>query len=297
MADKPVNVLVIGATGNIGSQVISVLKDKYKGVNPIAAVHNNKAEKLGVPSREFDFNNPETVKEALKGIKRVFLLTPPGLEQAKQCNMVVEAAKENGVDFIVRLSGNAVVDENTIIGKNLLAAENVVEQSGLGYTHLRASNFYSNLFNKANFIKTGVLPTAAKKGKVWWIDPSDVGAVAAAILANPDPHKGIAYVLNGPDYYSYNDIARLFEKEIKREVTHVPLTAADYQKELEESFSKFIEHEGTRKLLAQALTELDTIVEKGKYRKVPGNFHVEEIAEKEPKSLETWIHENANAFK
>jgi uncharacterized protein YbjT (DUF2867 family) len=71
-------ILVLGATGNVGSQVVKQLADA--GANVRAAVRSlSKAEALkgdGVSLTEFDTDKPETVEAAFQGVDKVFLLTP-----------------------------------------------------------------------------------------------------------------------------------------------------------------------------------------------------------------------------
>ncbi len=100
-------ILVLGATGNVGSQVVKQLADA--GANVRAAVRSpSKAEALkgdGVSLTEFDTDKPETVEAAFQGVDKVFLLTPLVPNMVALSANLVEAAKKAGVKLIVKSSG------------------------------------------------------------------------------------------------------------------------------------------------------------------------------------------------
>jgi uncharacterized protein YbjT (DUF2867 family) len=90
-------ILVLGATGNVGSQVVKQLS--AIGANVRAAVRSpRKAEALkgnGVSLTEFDTDKPETVQAAFQGVDKVFLLTPLLPNMVELSANLVEAAKKS----------------------------------------------------------------------------------------------------------------------------------------------------------------------------------------------------------
>ena len=92
-------ILVTGATGTVGSEVVKQLHtSSSSGYNTIrATVHSqNKADKLRhnnntdkeVEIANIDYNKPETLKEALKNVDRVFLLTPFRSDMVQTCHLI-----------------------------------------------------------------------------------------------------------------------------------------------------------------------------------------------------------------
>ncbi|MFQ5909017.1 MAG: SDR family oxidoreductase [Thermoplasmata archaeon] len=81
----PNTILVTGATGNVGGEVVKQLS--AKGADVRACCHTpSKADKVrgsGVEIIEVDYAEPETVEAAFPRVERLFLLTPgwPGIEK------------------------------------------------------------------------------------------------------------------------------------------------------------------------------------------------------------------------
>jgi len=99
-------ILVTGATGNIGSYVIPQLLEA--GTRVRALVRNvSKASSLaeaGITLFEGDFSNPEKVKRAVSDVDAILAITPAGPEAVIQGNVLLNAAKNSGSPYYVRLS-------------------------------------------------------------------------------------------------------------------------------------------------------------------------------------------------
>ena len=102
-------ILVTGATGNVGSQVVQQLV--ASGIMPRVAVRSmNKAESLkkaGAEPVEMDLERPETVQSALTGVDKVFLVSPFVPNMVELTAILIEAAKRANVQQIVKLSALA----------------------------------------------------------------------------------------------------------------------------------------------------------------------------------------------
>ena len=171
--------LVIGANGTVGSQLVrllravghNVLKATSRPVtDPATEVHLNLVTRAGLDT-------------ALRGVSKVFMLSPPGhTNQDELLNPVVDAAKAHGVQKIVLMTAmGANADENAPMRK----AEVHLETSGLAYNIIRPNWFMQN-FN--SFWIQGILehgkiflPVGAAKGS--FIDARDISAVAARLLS------------------------------------------------------------------------------------------------------------------
>ena len=72
-------ILIIGATGRVGSQVIKYLEKNKEGIEIIYSTSNPKTkekwEKENKSTLLLDLNKPELFESLLKGIHRIFLLT------------------------------------------------------------------------------------------------------------------------------------------------------------------------------------------------------------------------------
>ena len=104
------NILITGATGTLGSEVVRQLASVDSEVNIKAAGHSLQylekiSENHRIKSMQIDFNEPETIKKALKNIDKVFLLTPfqPNMVQYSS-NLLTEIIKTDKIKHIVKVS-------------------------------------------------------------------------------------------------------------------------------------------------------------------------------------------------
>ena len=99
--------LIIGASGRVGSEVIKSLEKNKQNIEIIYSTSNQttkeKWEKEGKSTLLLDLNKPELFESLLKGIHRIFLLTGYSSEMLFQAKLLIDAAKKNGVEFIVHL--------------------------------------------------------------------------------------------------------------------------------------------------------------------------------------------------
>jgi ketosteroid isomerase-like protein len=88
---------------------------------------------------------------------------------------------------------------------------------------LRANFFMTNLIVSADPVRgAGTLPAPAGGGAVAMIDPRDVAAAAAAVLADPHAVAG-RYELTGPAAVTYGDVARILSQATGRPIHYVDL--------------------------------------------------------------------------
>lgn len=217
-------ILVTGATGTIGSQIVKELAGK-PGVSVRAAVRSlDKARSLpsgNVTPVEFDYAKPETFAPALKGADRLFLLTPVSQDQVAQSKQLVEAARAAGVRHIVKLSALGVDNEpGILLGRWHREAERAIEASGISYTHLRPGNFMENFIEYYPPGPDGNIYLPFGQGAASFIAAEDVGAVGAAVLTS-DAHANRAYELTGPEALTVAQVAAILSEVSGRQIRYV----------------------------------------------------------------------------
>ncbi len=107
-------ILVTGATGNIGGDLVNLLVAKGAAVR---ALVRDPAKAAGMQARGVEivagsFDRPETLDAAMRGVERVFLLSRSAPDQVALQGNVVAAAKRAGVRRIVKLSDAGAGPEN-----------------------------------------------------------------------------------------------------------------------------------------------------------------------------------------
>lgn len=222
-------ILVTGATGTIGREVVNELAKKSASAR--AGVRDKaKALKLFGPASElveFDFENANTFSKALDGVRSLFILPPLTPDQIEVVNRLVDAAKNAGVRKIVKLSAIGVDTGLTFaVGDSHAATDRHICESGIAYTILRPNSFMQNFINYFP-PRDGVIYLPWGDGKASFIDTRDIAAVAAEALTS-NRHDGKIYTLRGPAALGIADVVRLLSQASGHEIKYidVPESAA-----------------------------------------------------------------------
>ncbi len=219
-------VLVIGATGKVGSELLKLLVGSK--LQARAATRNpGQAGKFlpgSVETVEFDFEKPKTFTPALRGVKKVFLIARPTDNKSDQAGIpFVEEARRQGVAHIVNLTAMGIEHNDTF---PLRVLEKYIEASGIAFTHLRPNWFMQN-FNQGimadEIRRTGSLHLPAADAKISFIDVRDIAAMAFAALTDPR-HEGKAYTITGDDALDHHQVTAALSVVAGRRISYVPLT-------------------------------------------------------------------------
>ncbi len=221
-------ILVTGATGNIGSQV--VLRLKEKNLEVIAGVSSlsraGRFSKQSFDSAILNFAQPETLETAFDGVDRLFLLLPLVEPMGDWGLRVIAAAQKAGVQFILRSSGlGAGGPIDFELGQVHGRIDQALMASGLSYTIVRPNSFMQNYINffggmikdqRSIFLPQG-------QGRISLIDVRDIAAVDAEILASPKNHLQKIYDLTGPEALNNEEIARIISRVIGKPIAYVDI--------------------------------------------------------------------------
>lgn len=212
-------ILVTGATGNVGAEVIRLLQQQ--NCHAIAAVRNpDKAEQIlgsNIHCIPFDFTNPNTFTSAFLGVNKLFLVRPPALANLrKDIAPALQAAIAAGVEHIVFLSILGA-ERNKVVPHSQI--ERYITELGIKATFLRASFFMQNLnTTHREDIKNGELFLPAGNGKTSFIDVRDIAAVAVRALIE-DGHSN-AYALTGNEALTYYEVADIFTSVLGKQIRY-----------------------------------------------------------------------------
>lgn len=209
------NILVTGASGQLGSQVVEQLLKTFKGKIIAGSRSVEKLESLkakGIEVRKVDFDDPSSTDEAFKNVDKLLIvstdaLAVPGLRLKQHLN-AINSAKKNNVKYIVYTSLSNVLESPISFAPDHAGTEKAIVDSGIPYTILRNNWYFENLASAVGPAKqSGTLMSSTDDGKVAFVSRADCARVAAAVLISDDYKNQIIEVTNS-EAYSYADIAK-----------------------------------------------------------------------------------------
>lgn len=218
----PGRILVLGATGRVGSALVAELG--WLGERVVAASRragpDGGGESLaGVATVPFDFENPATYAGAVRGVDRVFLVARPGDDHADAFSVpFLDVARRAGVRRVVNLTAMGVEQlEQSALRK----IERHLEASGMAWTHLRP-NWFMQVFCAQPLlgdVRAGSLRIPAGDATLSFIDLRDISAVAARALTTSG-HECRAYTLTGGEALDHDSVAAAITRASKRVVRY-----------------------------------------------------------------------------
>lgn len=250
-------IAVTGATGQLGSLVVEQLKKRVANENLVALVRSpEKASKLGIEARAFDYNQPEGLSDALNGIDRLVLISGSEIGQrARQHANVIEAAKKAGVQWIVYTSLlHADISSLNLAGEHI-ATEKALKESGIAHTVLR-NGWYTENYTASieGALGAGAFVGSAGDGKISSATRADY-AEAAAVAVTDESHKGKVYELAGDKAYTLTDLAAEISKQSGKDLPYNNLPEAEY--------ASILKNVGLPDMFAGAIASWDTGASKG----------------------------------
>ena len=212
--NHPSNILVIGGTGKTGRKVVQGLKKQGQNVRVGA--------RSSTPA--FDWHDPATWPGALAGMDKVYIVYYPDLAVPGAYEAVkglTEEAKKAGVKKAVLLSGKGE--------KEAERCEQVVANSGLDYTLVRASWFNQNFSESflMDPILAGHVALPMPEAKIPFVDTGDIADVVVKVLLD-DAHNGKTYAVTGPRTITFEEAVREIAASTGKEIKYQPVSLDDY---------------------------------------------------------------------
>ncbi|NWQ44114.1 SDR family oxidoreductase [Bacillus sp. EB106-08-02-XG196] len=197
-------ILVTGATGKLGSKVVDLLLKSLPASEVAVSVRNpEKAEGLrarGVEVRQGDFDHPETLDLAFRGIDRLLIISADGDNETRirQHTNAVQAAERAGVKFIAYTSLANATESTNIMAPPHVSTEAAIIKTGIPYSFLRNNWYLENEIGSIQGALAGApWVTSAGAGRVGWALQQDFAEAAVAVLIG-NGHENTVYELSGP---------------------------------------------------------------------------------------------------
>jgi uncharacterized protein YbjT (DUF2867 family) len=279
-------ILITGANGNVGKEVLrQVAQTGVQARGAFQSIDKAKGAPSGVEIAVVDYNQPETLRAALKGVERVFLVGPPTKElPALECK-AVDVIKQAGVGHLVKLS--AMGGRESTFTRQHAESEDYIASRGVPYTFLRPNGFMQNMvsYNAQTINSQNAFYGTEGDGQVSQIDVRDVAAVAVKALTE-DGHVGKTYTLTGPEALKNAELARILSDALGREIRYVNLAPAQLREALVSA--------GVPEWNADALLDLQRLYREGKAATV--TREVEQILGRKPISFAEFARDYRAAF-
>lgn len=213
-------ILVTGATGKYGMNVIDHLLSKGVDASQISALVRDAAKgqtlkDRGVELRLGDYTNYESLVKAFRGVDTLLLVSSSDREitnRTAQHINAVKAAKEADVKHIVYTSFIRKPGfEHSAIAlfeESHLKTEQFIKDSGIDYTILQNGIYLEMIpvFAGEKAAETGVILFPAQEGKASWVLRKELAEAAAHILTT-EGHENKTYALTNTESTSFDDIA------------------------------------------------------------------------------------------
>jgi uncharacterized protein YbjT (DUF2867 family) len=272
-------ILLTGATGSIGRATMTALRAANAAFK-VAARNPADLHAQGVPSVAFDWDQLSSYLPALQGVDRLFLLTPNSERQVGYILQAVAAARRAGVTHIVRVSVmGADAEPGVILGRQHFAAEREIRASGIGWTILRPTFFMDNFirYYGVDPHKDSQVYLPNGDGKAAWVDPADVGEVAARVLCT-DRHAGSVIDLTGPELLSTAEVLSVLGSVLGHRYAYVDVS--------EPAARAAMEKTGMPAWLVDAFLELNALIRQGHAATLTSG--VQQVLGRPPRSMREW---------
>lgn len=210
-------ILVIGATGKVGSRVVTRLAAKGYAVRGVS-----RSARL-----RFDWFDASTWPNALRDVRAAYIAFSPDLAMPGAEAIIaafVDAAKSAGVEQLVLLSGRGE--------RGAQRCEVIVQQSGLRWTVVRCSWFFQNFTEGMlrDAILSGALALPAAQVADPLVDAEDIADVVVAALTDAKPNT--VYEVTGPRLMTFAEVAQELSQATGNPVHYIPMPADDFRSAL-----------------------------------------------------------------
>jgi uncharacterized protein YbjT (DUF2867 family) len=276
-------ILVTGATGNIGGEVVRALAGAGEEVRGLIRRDEDRSRlPAGVEGVVGDLNRPETLSSALAGVRGVHLLSGyqdmPGL---------LAEIRRAGVEHVVLQSSSSVPggDMSNAVARYHILSEAAVRESRVPWTFLQPNSFMSNTFQWLPQLQSGdVVRTPFAEVRVATIDPFDVAAVSAQALTSKG-HEERSYRLSGPEPLLPGDRVAVLAEVLGRDLRFEGQSDAEARAEMSEAMP------------AEYVDAFFSFFVDGKLDESQVLPTVEEVTGRPPRSFEQWARAHADALR
>ncbi|WGK64931.1 NmrA family NAD(P)-binding protein [Croceiramulus getboli] len=213
------SILITGATGTIGMEVVRYLYPYSKGrkIRVGARSIQRSRSKLrafpGLEYRLFDFEDSHTFQEAFKHVEILFLMRPPHISRVQRVFLpLLREAKAAGIQKVVFLSVQGAERSSIIPHRKI---EQLIEQLGLNFIFIRPSYFMQNLTTVflRSITQHQRIELPLGKAKLNWVDSFNVSEYCAQVLLYFNQYQNRAFDITGTENKNFQEVVELIQSE------------------------------------------------------------------------------------
>jgi uncharacterized protein YbjT (DUF2867 family) len=280
------SILVTGATGNIGSRLVRRLTAAGHKVRALTRSGDRQRFADDVEVVAGDFKDPESLRRAMQGVSRMFLLSAAADLEQHDAN-AIDAAKAAGLELVVKQSVIGAAQKKSLIPQWHRAGEERLEASGIPYVFLRPASFTSNTLGWVSSVKSdSTVYGALGDTALPVVHPDDIADIAAAVLTTPG-HAGQTYDVTGPEALTTEQQVHILAEVLGRPLKYVDIS--------DEAMKEGMLKAGTPPTYVEARVGLVQMLRN--LKRVEPSPAVETVTGKKARSFRQWVDENIAAFR
>ncbi len=231
-ANKPLKILVAGATGRQGGAVADQLLSRGHKVRGMTRKPDGKKAQAvaakGVEVVQGDYGDPESLRAAMQGVDGVFFYTAFSPNELTHGMNVIEAAKAAGISHLVYSLGAAADPEEGMAGAVAGQIEMQIRESGIPHTVVRPVAFMENYRGQQRRItQNGIVDSRAPDRIAALIAIPDIGFFVAEAFDHPDEWLGQAVNISG-DQMTMQELAATFSRVTGQEIPYNRMPLEEY---------------------------------------------------------------------
>jgi uncharacterized protein YbjT (DUF2867 family) len=221
-------IVVLGATGTVGSKIVKILLEERENHVTVMARYTDRLkqfESMGADVITGDVNDVNTIVDAFKNADSAFLILPDNVKakntrayQRQITSNYIEAIEKSGIRYIVNMSslGSHMHEGNGIMGGTGEQEVRLNQLKNVNVVHIRSAYFMDNFLRTIGLVKSkGINGTVADGDHaIPMVATRDVARIAAAYLSNLNFKGKSVHAVMGPRDYTYREFTAIIGKAI-----------------------------------------------------------------------------------